>query len=80
MTMDSWAYILMAGAGDVRYEYSPYATELSQWSKKFPLPARMLPVYTSGTPSITDIWWDTQWDEATKTLVLPLVPMVTSGS
>lgn len=70
----------MAGAGDVRYEYSPYATELSQWSKKFPLPARMLPVYTSGTPSITDIWWDTQWDEATKTLVLPLVPMVTSGS
>ena len=86
LTMDSLVYILMAGAGDVRYEYSPYTTELSQWSKKFPLPARMLygnlmvPVYTSNTPSITDIWWNTQWDEMTKILVLPLVPMITPSS
>ena len=86
LTMDSLVYILMAGAGDVRYEYSPYTTELSQWSKKFPLPARMLygslmvPVYTSDTPSITDIWWNTQWDEMTKILVLPLVPMITPSS
>ncbi len=86
LTMDSLVYILMAGAGDVRYEYSPYTTELSQWSKKFPLPARMLygslmvPVYTSDTPSITDIWWNTQWDEMTKILVLPLVPMITPNS
>lgn len=71
-------YYMTAGAGDARYEYSPYSSVLHDELNTFPLPARMLygelmiPVCTPEAPFSTWIWAEGQWDAGTKTLLLPL--------
>lgn len=72
-------YVLVAGAGDARFEYSPSGWTISDGSDSFPAPARMLygelmvPVYAPGWSDQLPIWRNVQWDAETKTLTMPMV-------
>lgn len=69
----TYTHPFQSGAGDARFRW--FSGDINDDDRRFPAPARLLygelmvPVYT---PDQEGFWDDAQWDEGSKTLLIPM--------